>query len=137
MLKVRLIVTRVIASGVAVALAAFPIAPIVSADMTPPDANGNSCFIVGSDQPGNHRPVGADAGLFSYNCATNLWESSHYTFNPVTNQKLPKDPVVYTYDNATGQYDYQTWDFSAVQGNYVLTAHSTPTPPAGATVIGG
>src|SRR5579862_3130995 len=104
MLKVRLIVTRVIASGVAVALAAFPIAPIVSADMTPPDANGNSCFIVGSDQPGNHRPVGADSSLFTYNCSTNLWQSSHYTFDPITDQKSPIDPVVYTYDSATGNY---------------------------------
>ena len=137
MLKIGQIITRAITSGVAIALAVFPIAPLVAADMTPPDANGNSCFIVGSDQPGNHRPAGSDASLYSYNCATNLWESSHYTFNPLTYQRLPKDPVVYTYNNTTGLYDYQTWDFSAPLGDYVLNSHSTGTPPAGATVIGG
>jgi len=137
MLKPRLLVTRILIGGVTFALAAFPVAPLVAADMTPPDANGNSCFIVGSDQPGNHKPVGADSSLFSYNCATNLWESSHYTYDPITNVMSPKDPIVYTYNPSTGLYDTQTWDFSAVQANYVLTPHSVNTPPAGATVIGG
>jgi hypothetical protein len=137
MLQPRILITRIITTGVALALATFPVAPLVAADMTPPDANGNSCFIVGSDQAGNHKPVGADANLFSYNCSTNLWESSHYTYDPITHVKSPKDPVVYTYNPSTGLYDTQTWDFSATQGDYVLTPHSASTPPAGVTVIGG
>jgi hypothetical protein len=137
MIKARIFITRTLLSGVAMALAAFPVAPLVAADMTVPDANGSSCFIVGSDQPGNHKPAGSDAALFTYNCATNLWESPHYTYSPITGERLPKDQPTYTYNSNTGKYDYQTWEFSAAQNNYVLTDHATASPPAGANVIGG
>src|ERR1700733_13680220 len=135
--KAKSFIVRGIFSGVAIVLASLPIAPLAFADMTPPDANGNSCFIVGSDQPGNHKPVGSDSSLFTYNCSTNLWQSSRYTFNPITNKRAPIDPIVYTYNSGSGKYDFQSWDFSAPLNDYVLTNHSTANPPSDGVIVGG
>jgi len=86
---------------------------------------------------GVHKPVGADASTYTYNCASGLWENAHYTYDPTTGVTTPKDPVVYTYNSATGMYDTTVWNYNAPTNNYVPNTVSVTTPPAGATVIGG
>jgi hypothetical protein len=104
-----------------------PLTAFADSSCTPPD----------SSQPGSHRPVGADAGTYSYNCGTGMWENAHYTYNPATGTTASKDPVVYTYNSATGQYDTTTWAYNAPSGSYVARTQSVSQPPAGATVVGG
>ena len=99
-------------------------------------ADGTTCTPPPA-QTGVNRPVGADAGTYTYNCATGLWENAHYTYNPATGQYTALDPVVYTYNPSTGQYDTTTWVFDAPSGGYVAVTQSVGQPPAGAAVIGG
>jgi hypothetical protein len=87
-------------------------------------------------QTGVNRPVGADAGTYTYDCTSGLWTNAHFSFNPATGQYTALDPAVYTYDPATGQYDMTVWVYNAPNGNYVATTQSVATPPAGATVVG-
>jgi hypothetical protein len=107
----------------------FPLSSpiLVSADSscTPP-----------SGGPGVTKPVGAGANMFTYNCTSGLWVSAHYSYNPATGAYTPLDPVVYTYDAATGEYDYTTWQYDAATANYQQDDESIATPPAGATVVG-
>ena len=97
----------------------------------------SDCAAPSSSQSGVHRPVGADAVTYSYNCTTGTWENAHYTYNPATGLTTPKDPAVYTYNPATGQYDTTTWVYNAPSGSYVARTQSVSQPPTGATVVGG
>ncbi len=103
---------------------------------------GNSNAFADSCTPptslvGVHRPVGADAWLFSYNCSTGLWVSPHYSYDPNTGVYTPVDPVVYTYDSSTAEYTYQIWVYDAASRSYVQQTQSTANPPAGADIVGG
>ncbi len=116
--------------SVAVSLVAtilLPVSLLVSADdcVPPPDTG-----------TGVHRPVGADAAAFTFNCGNGLWESAHYTYNPTTGLTTANDPIVYTYNPSTGKYDVTTWVFNAPTSNYVSVTQSVTSPPAGAAVIG-
>lgn len=87
--------------------------------------------------PGVHHPVGADAAMFVYNCDNGLWESPHYTYDPVTGEtKVAPADNVYTYNAKTGAFDYTVWVFHAPDATYIPIASSTDTPPAGATLVG-
>lgn len=98
-----------------------------STDCTPPTYS----------DPGVHHPVGSDAGTFTYNCMTGLWENAHYTYDPATNTRMAKDPAIYTYNATTGKWDTTVWDFDAATGKYVADTVSVSQPPAGATTVGG
>jgi hypothetical protein len=126
--KVRaLIRTTYLTLALTLVTACLP-APLLFADTcTPPPDPG----------PGIHHPVGADAALFTYNCDTGLWQSAHYIYDPATGLTTPIEQPIYTYNPATGQYDYTVWTFSPATNNYFELAQSTTTPPAGATVVGG
>ncbi|RTK94278.1 hypothetical protein EKI60_04575 [Candidatus Saccharibacteria bacterium] len=86
---------------------------------------------------GNHRPAGADAAAYTYNCATGLWESERYVYYPSTGAVVAKDTPVYTYNASTGQWDYTTWVYNAPSAGYIAWVRSVATPPAGAQTVGG
>lgn len=109
------------------ALLPLSVAPVYADETCTPPAAG----------PGVHRPIGADASLYHYDCASSLWVSSHFTYDPATGRSTPNDPVTYTYNSTTGKYDTQNWVYSAPQGSYIPVHSSVTQPPAGATVIGG
>lgn len=95
--------------------------------------------------PGVHAPTGAEAAAFEYQCPdpndpnkqyVGLWVSEHYVYYPETNKKEPKVEFVYTYNEASGEYDYPVWVYVPAQGSYRQVIRSTATPPAGSTVVG-
>lgn len=96
-----------------------------------------TCAIPLPTGPGVHQPVGADAGAYTYNCDTGLWQSAYYTYNPNTGVVTPTYSIVYTYDPSTGRYDTTAWVFDAASGRYVTSTQSVAQPPAGADVVGG
>lgn len=87
--------------------------------------------------PGARVPTGSDAGMYHYDCDQQLWMSTHYTYNPQTDETLPLDARVYTYNSQTQQWDYEVWTYIASKGDYALRTFSVATPPSGATLIGG
>ncbi len=95
-----------------------------------------TCTPPSSTQAGVHKPVGADANTYTYNCTTGLWENAHYSYDPATGLVTAKDPVIYTYNATTGGYDYTTWVYDAPSDTYVPVTSSAVQPPAGATVVG-
>lgn len=95
------------------------------------------CVPPAESAAGVHRPVGADAAAYTYNCDTGLWESSHYIFYPSSGQILPKDPVIYTYNQTSGQWDSTVWSYNAPSGQYIAWTNSVASPPDGAQRVGG
>ena len=98
------------------------------------------CTPPSQTDPGVHEPTGAEASMFTYQCDgpyAGLWTSAHFVFNPADNSKSPLFDLVYTYNDATGQWDYDWWDFSAAKGDYHLITLSVVTPPIGAKTVGG
>src|SRR5271155_3300396 len=97
MLKFQSVLKRSSLATLAVLLASFmPLTAFVAADSstqtcTPP-----------SGSAGVHKPVGADASTYTYNCATGLWQNSYYTYDPSTGLTTPTYPVIYTYDPTNG-----------------------------------
>lgn len=89
-----------------------------------------------SSTAGVHRPVGADASTYVYNCDTGLWENAHFSYDPATGLTTAKDPDTYVYNAVTGQYDNTLWIFNAPKGDYDPYVQSVSIPPAGAIVIG-
>ena len=98
-------------------------------------ADSNTCTPPPA-QAGVNRPVGADAGTYTYDCDTGLWQNGYYTFNPSNDVVTPTYAVVYTYNPSTGSYDYPDWIFNAPSNSYVEVTQSTAQPPAGADVVG-
>jgi hypothetical protein len=131
MVKIIPLIKRgLLGSFALILVASTPLAAIASADpatCTPPPAT----------QPGVHKPVGADAATYTYNCNTGMWENAHFTYNPANGQVTAKDPVVYTYNSATGMYDSTTWVYDAPHNTYDPITTSVTQPPAGANVVGG
>ena len=102
--RISLLMTRTALSTIALFLTFMPLATY-AADPPPADVAAPVCTAPVINEPGVHKPTGADAGTYVYNCASGLWENNHYTFNPLTNETLAKDTVVYTYNPSTGKYD--------------------------------
>lgn len=100
-------------------------------------AESTGCTPPSPTTPGLHVPTGSDAAMYHYDCNQGLWVSAHYTYNPQTNTTRPLDPQVYTYNSATGQWDYEVWTYIASKGDYALRSFSVSTPPTGATTVGG
>ena len=95
-----------------------------------------ACVAPTSADPGNRAPSGAAALTYVYDCNSGLWENDHYTYNPNTQMYIAKDSVVYTYNQATGVYDYSTWEYSPVRSAYYQLAATAAQPPLGAQTIG-
>ncbi|MEO8105376.1 MAG: hypothetical protein ABI602_03510 [Candidatus Saccharibacteria bacterium] len=134
--RLSLLITRTSLGLTAVFLSFMPLAAF--ADVAPGTAGDAApvCTAPAASTPGVVRPVGADSGTYTYNCGSNLWENAHYSFNPATGIYAAKDPVIYTYDPATGKYDTITWLYSAPHAQYEPVTISVNQPPAGFTVIG-
>lgn len=75
------------------------------------------------------KPSGPDANTYTYNSSTGLWENAYYTWNPVTHQTTPKQPLTYSYNPATGRWDTTEWVYDATQGKYVPNVVSVSVNP--------
>jgi hypothetical protein len=127
MQDVKSIINRGLIGTAAVLFGLLPALTVgVSADTcTPPSA-----------QVGVNRPVGADAGTYTYDCTSGLWQNNYYTFDPNTDITTPTYAIVYTYNSGTGVYDYPDWIFNAPNNSYVEVTQSIAQPPTGADVVG-
>lgn len=123
--------SRYVVLVLAVSVIPFGSVPAVFAD------NLSDCTPPSPTTPGVHVPTGSDAGMYHYACDQQLWLSAHYAYNPQTDTTQALDPMVYTYNTVTGQWDYESWVYVASKGNYALRTLSVSTPPVGATTIGG
>lgn len=134
--RLNLLIARTSLGLTALFLSFTPIATF--ADVAPSTASAAVpvCSAPAASSPGVVRPVGADSGTYTYDCASNLWENAHYSFNPATSTYAAKDPVVYTFNPTTGTYDTVTWLFNAPHAQYEPTTISVNQPPAGFTIIG-
>jgi hypothetical protein len=121
-----------IASSVIILATSFTPAAIFADSSSTP----TPCAIPLPTGPGVHRPVGADASTYTYNCNTGLWQNAYYTFDPNTGIVTPTYTIVYTYDPSAGLYDYSTWGWDAGNGQYVSNPQTIAQPPAGADVVG-
>jgi hypothetical protein len=123
-------VTRSFLSGLAVLMIVF--LPLTASRFAFADTCAPPDYTTGV-----HYPTGADAGMYTYDCASGLWLSAHFSYNPASGLYAPLDTPVYVYNAASGAYDFYTWVFDAPTGQYVQYDQSTATPPAGAQVVGG
>ena len=133
--RLSLLMTRTALSTAALFLTFMPLATY-AADPPPSGAAAPTCIAPVINEPGVHKPMGADAGTYTYNCTSNLWENAHYRYNPVNDQTTAKDPVVYTYNPTSGKYDTTAWVFDAPTNVYVPVSLAVLQPPAGVTVVG-
>lgn len=87
---------------------------------------------------GTHSPTGSDAVAFVYQCPdpnnsakqyVGKWLSERFVYDPVSQQTTPRDPVIYTYNDVTGAYDFSVWNYSPAAGGYKQVPGSTKTPP--------
>lgn len=79
--------------------------------------------------PGPMKPTGADSATYTFNPSTGLWESQHYTWNPVTHQSQPKDAPTYSYNPATGMWDTTKWLYNPTTNTYVPNKVSVSSSP--------
>jgi hypothetical protein len=79
---------------------------------------------------GSTPPTGPDAGTYSYNSQTGLWENAYYTWDPITHQTKPISPPTYSYNPATGKWDTTQWVFDAGAQKYVPNVVSLDRAPA-------
>ncbi|HUD06785.1 MAG TPA: hypothetical protein VMR34_02760 [Candidatus Saccharimonadales bacterium] len=86
---------------------------------------------------GIQSPTGADAGTYTYDPTTGLWENQYYTWSPITQEYTPITPIVYTYDPTSGDWDSYQWIYDAASGQYNDTLVVVAQPPAGAITSGG
>ncbi len=105
------------------------------ADATAASASA-SCTPVAATQ-GIKSPTGSDAGTYTYNSCTGLWENQYYSWSPATKEYTPKTPYTYTCDTAHWDWVYSKWIYNPVSGKYVQVPLTTTTLPAGAAVAAG
>lgn len=79
--------------------------------------------------PGPASPTGADAGTYTLNPATGLWENDYYAWDPETKQTKPLETPAYSYNPETGMWDTTEWVFDAPSGTYVENKKSSPVAP--------
>ncbi len=93
-----------------------------------------SCNPVAPAPSGIQQPTGADAGTYTYNACTGLWENPHYTWSPATQQATPKDVQVYTCNPTTQKWDSEQWVYSPASRKWVQVPFSVDQPPSGPNV---
>jgi hypothetical protein len=130
---IRTFTTNFLLSSVLVFTSIF--APIAAAADTTDPTTPPPCTAPQSSSPGVHVPTGSDSGTYHYNCDLKLWANNYYTYDPVTTITAPIDPITYTCNAATTQYDYNVWLYNVRDASYVLTPQTVATPPAGSPVI--
>jgi hypothetical protein len=133
MIHVKTGIRRAFFLGTAAVIIVFPGGTSLSAYA---DDAGSSCTPVAAAS-GTIKPTGSDAGTYTYNACTGLWENTYYTWNPATKETTPKYSYVYTYNNATGQWDAQKWTYSPASSAWHQVTFSVAQPPAGAQTVGG
>lgn len=98
------------------------------------------CVAPSASTSGVHWPTGSDAGTFTYQCNgpyAGMWTNNYYVYDPATSSRTALYTVTYTYNTATGMWDYNSWDFNAATGKYQLDTLSVSQPPSGANTVGG
>ncbi|MGI0134411.1 MAG: hypothetical protein ACREBW_05585, partial [Candidatus Micrarchaeaceae archaeon] len=132
------ITKRIAYSSLAVLLVVLAPAPYVfadGADTTAAPANTYCTPVVAT--PGIKTPTGSDAGTYTFNSCTGLWENPYYTWSPATKVYTPKMPYVYTCNTVQWDWVYSKWVFNPVSGKYVQMPLTTSTLPDGAVIAAG
>ena len=84
---------------IATIVALFALVPSLTA-LVSADSSSQTCTPPPA-QDGVNRPVGADAGTYTYDCTNGLWENGYYAFDPSTGLTTPTYSITYTYDPST------------------------------------
>ncbi|HEU4966061.1 MAG TPA: hypothetical protein VFT53_01085 [Candidatus Saccharimonadales bacterium] len=132
------ITKRIAYSSLAVLLVMLAPAPYVfadGADSTAASASTSCTPVVAT--PGIKSPTGSDAGTYTFNTCTGLWENQYYTWSPATKGYTPKVPYVYTCNTAQWDWTYTKWIYNPVAGKYVQVPLTVSTLPDGATIADG
>lgn len=134
--RFRTYLKRAVYSLVTLSLLLFtPSSYIFAESAAPSTSSGNtSCSPVAPAPAGITSPTGSDAGTYTYNSCTGLWENAYYTWSPATQMATPKTPYVYACDTATWRWVTNVWIYSPAAGKYLQVPTSRATLPAGATV---
>lgn len=114
----------------------FAPAPYAFADSAGGSApTGNaSCSPVAPAPTGIKAPTGSDAGTYTYNACTGLWENQYYTWSPATQKATPKTPLVYTCDTSTWQWATKVWVYDPSAQAFVQVPIQKSSLPAGAVI---
>ncbi len=83
----------------------------------------------GPQQPLLQGPTGASAHLYTYNPTTGKWESQYYTWDPVTQKRIPKYDVNYVYNPSNGMWEQTNWVYSPAAGAYKASVTKLPYNP--------
>lgn len=91
--------------------------------------------------PGIHEPTGSEAKAFVFQCGegnpfAGKWLSAHYIYHPDRDKYEAREPIVYYYNDTSGEYDFKKWVYDAQLSDYRQVQRSTATPPAGAQKVG-
>jgi hypothetical protein len=130
---VRVLKRSAVATIACTFLLSFPAAVTFADDPAP-------CTPPASTTPGVHWPTGSDASTFVFQCDgqyAGMWTNDHYAYDPATGNRIALDTTTFTYNPATGMWDYTSWDWSSPKGAYTPHTLSVKTPPAGANTQGG
>ena len=90
------------------------------------------CTAPAATSPGVDRPVGADAGTFTYQCDgpyAGQWTNPYYAYNPATHARTTLYDPSYAYDCATGVWTEAEWDYSVASGRFFASRVVAPTAP--------
>lgn len=82
---------------------------------------------------GVHHPTGSEASAFTYSCATGLWTSPYYTYDPNTGATSPTYSPKYDYDCAAQKWYKTNYEYDPGAGSYYpsRTITSDPGLPTG------
>jgi hypothetical protein len=94
-------------------------------DDTPPPCVAPADSTYGN---GVHHPVGADAGMYTYNCDTDRYVSNYYTYNPNNGMTTPNYALNYAYDCTGGKWYMDDYYFNAGDSAYHYARIATSNP---------
>lgn len=134
--QISVIVKRSLCGLAAVLFVGFAPAPYAFASVADGSAStGNaSCSPVAPAPTGIKAPTGSDAGTYTYNACTGLWENQYYTWNPATQIATPKVPLVYSCDTTTWQWLTNVWVYDPSARAFIQVPVEKSSLPTGAVI---
>lgn len=99
------------------------------------------CTAPAATDPGVNRPVGADAGTFTYQCDgtyAGQWTNPYYAYNPTTHVRTALYAPDYAYDCTAHVWTMAEWDYSAASGKFFesrVVASAAPDLPTNCPAV--
>ncbi len=81
---------------------------------------------------GVERPVGSDAGTFTYQCSgpnAGLWSNGYFTYDPATGSRTAIYDPTYSYDCTTGTWTMAQWYYAPASASFVSSRVAAPIAP--------